>query len=607
MIKILIKVLILFSYSFLIAQSTGGGELYPNLHTNYKVLHDWQDMKFGMFIHWGPVSLRGTEIGWSRGREIPIDEYDNLYNEFNPVLFNAEEWVSALKNAGMKYLIITSKHHDGFCLWPSDYTEYDIASTPFKRDILKELSEECKRQGILFGTYHSIADWKHKHYATRYGGDQRPLEESDMNSYIKYLQNQIKELIEKYDTDILWFDGEWEEAWTHEMGMALYKYIRDLKDDILINNRVDKGRSGMQGMTKSSEFAGDFGTPEQEIGAFHPNQSWESCITICRQWAWKPNDQMKSLKECVQTLAQTAGGGGNLLLNVGPMLDGRIEQRQINRLKEIGDWLDINGESIYGTKGGPFKPTKWMSSTNKNNNIFIHLYKWPEKELILPSFNEHIINKISILNNNKSLNYISSENRTIISLPEEPIDFTTIVIKIELDKNADLIQPLEIPKNKFSGLDVSALKLKFPFSSKFQSKGLETLTDNIRGSKNYTDRNWIGFEKNDLEVTLDLGEIKPVNKVGIGCLQNQKDWIFFPKSLKVFVSNDNIEFILIDEQEFETAEKNDEIKILDIYSMLDDVSARYIKLVAENIGTCPDWHLGAGGDAWLFVDELFVK
>ena len=424
----------------------GGGEANPDLETNISSLRKWQNMRFGMFIHWGPVSLRGTEIGWSRGREVPIAEYDSLYKEFNPVLFNAREWVRTAKEAGMKYIIITSKHHDGFCLWDSKYTDYDIMSSPFKRDVLKELSEECQRQGILFGTYYSIADWHHPDYTTRYRGDPRPVEQSDMSQYVIYLKNQVKELVEEYHTNILWFDGEWEDSWDHEKGMDLYRYARGLRDDILINNRVDKGRKGMKGMNQSDKFAGDFGTPEQEIGAFDPDNAWESCITICKQWAWKPNDQMKSLNQCIQTLARTAGGGGNLLLNVGPMLDGRIEQRQITRLKAVGQWLEIYGESIYGTLGGPFKPNARMVSTRKDNKIFLHIFDWPEGNLRLPEIENTKVLSVKILKGH-DLRFSIEDQQLLISLPENPVDENNTVIVLEMDKNVTQVKPLEVPAN----------------------------------------------------------------------------------------------------------------------------------------------------------------
>lgn len=449
---IILAVILFFCSEIFVARvRADGGDANPDLKTNVQALKKWQALRFGMFIHWGPVTLRGTEIGWSRGREVPIDEYDRLYKEFNPVLFNAREWVATAKAAGMKYLIITSKHHDGFCLWDSKYTDYDIMSTPFKRDVLKELAKECKRQGILFGTYYSILDWHHPDYTTRHGGDPRPIEQSDMSRYIIYMKNQLRELVENYHTNILWFDGEWEDSWDHDKGMDLYRYVRSLRDDILINNRVDKGRKGMHGMTISKKFAGDFGTPEQRVGTFEIDNPWESCITICRQWAWKPNDQMKSLRECIQTLAKTAGGGGNLLLNVGPMLDGRMEQRQIDRLKEMGEWLKKNGESIYGTQGGPFKPTDWMVSTRKGNKIFVHLFSRPEKELLLPELKGCQVLSARILHGPK-LNVTHLDGRIAVQLVSKLVDENDTVIVLKLDRDASGIAPCEVPKNSLRSL-----------------------------------------------------------------------------------------------------------------------------------------------------------
>ena len=181
-----------------------------------------------------------------------------------------------------------------------------------------------------------------------------------MERYIESLHGQTREIIQKYGPlGIMWFDGEWEDPWTHEMGVNLYRHIRGLQADILINNRVDKGRKGMEGVTTSSDFLGDYETPEQRVGGFNRSKPWESCITICRQWAWKPDDELKSLSECVRTLIQTVGGDGNLLLNIGPQPDGAIEPRQVARLQEIGTWLNRYGEGIYGTRGGPFKPGDW--------------------------------------------------------------------------------------------------------------------------------------------------------------------------------------------------------------------------------------------------------
>lgn len=396
-----------------------------------KILREFQGMKFGLFVHWGPVSLKGTEIGWSRGREVPVEEYDQLYKHFNPLQFNAGEWISLLKDAGMKYLVFTSRHHDGFSNWVTQYSDYNIGATPFKKDVLMELKNACEKQGILFGTYYSICDWKHPDYPLGSPGGKTKKEDSSMERFIPFIKGQTKELIEKYNSRILWFDGEWEEPWTHEMGLDLYRYLKGLNKNILINNRIDKGRKGMEGITMSKEFAGDFATPEQRIGTYDITNPWESCITICRQWAWKPDDKLKSLEECLFTLLKTVGGGGNLLLNVGPMPDGRIESRQAEVLRGIGNWLKKNGESVYGTTGGPWRPCEWMASTRKGNTIYLHLLNNTRDLIDLP-FPENVKIKSCRIIYDKTLNFKKENNSIEIDLQNivQTGPVTTIEIKI---------------------------------------------------------------------------------------------------------------------------------------------------------------------------------
>jgi len=419
--------LISFSDQILSQNLKGGGEANPSLLTNKKSLESWQDMRFGMFVHWGPVSLKGTEIGWSRGAAVSFEEYDSLYLSFNPLEFNAKEWVSLMKDAGMKYLIIVSKHHDGFVMWDTKTTDYNIMSTPYQHDIMLDLSEECERQGILFGTYYSICDWRHPDYPVEQNNPERK-ENANMGNYIEYMKAQLKELVEKYHTKIIWFDGEWEDPWTHEMGMDLYKYLRDMDDDLIINNRVDKGRHGMEGVSLSDKFAGDFATPEQQIGRYDTLTPWESCITICQQWAWKPNDKMKTKEECLTTLIKTAGGDGSLLFNVGPMPDGRIEERQAIRLQEMGDWLENYGESIYETRGGPLPPQKWGVTTRKGEKIYLHILK-PSKKIVLNDF-PYKVEKIQSLIDDKKISFTDKKGDIIIKLPKvdaEIIDYILVV------------------------------------------------------------------------------------------------------------------------------------------------------------------------------------
>jgi alpha-L-fucosidase len=410
--------------------------------TDEKLLNEFRDMKFGMFVHWGPVSLRGTEIGWSRGLEVPNEEYDSLYMKFNPIKFDAEEWIKTLKAAGMKYFIITSRHHDGFSLWPASCSDYNIEDTPYKKDVLMEMKKACDKHGILFGTYYSICDWKHPLYPLGSPGGKTKKASGDMARFVPIIKAQTKELIEKYQSRIMWFDGEWEEPWTHEMGLDLYDYLKGIDENILINNRVDKGRKGMEGITISDEYAGDFATPEQRVGTYNIEQPWESCITLCTQWSWKPDDTMKSLEECLFTLLKTIGGGGNLLLNVGPMPDGRIEPRQAKRLEEMGKWLKKYGESVYGTTGGPYMPNNWLASTRKENHVFLHLLNYEKEQVKLPLPDHYKVTGCSVLNENE-LDFRHHSGILQIMLPLNSKSMITVV-KVTLGQPAKEIATMEI-------------------------------------------------------------------------------------------------------------------------------------------------------------------
>lgn len=411
----------------------------PAITTDKKIIDGFMDKRFGMFIHWGPVALRGTEIGWSRSHQVPTSEYDNLYKEFNPVLFSADEWVLAAKNAGMKYLTITAKHHDGFCLWPTAYSDYNIMNSPFKRDVVGELAEACKKHGVAFCIYFTVLDWHDPYYPIHnIPGDTIPDPNANMSKFVTRMKNELQELITRYKPYMLWFDGNWEKPWTLEYGKEVYAYIKSLDPSVIINNRLGKGKH----TELSSETVGDYATPEQFIGALNMEQPWESCITICKQWAWKPNDKMKSRKECIQTLVRTAAGNGNLLFNVGPMLDGRIEARQVDRLNEMGSWLKLNGEAIYGTKGGPFKPTDRFATTRKGNKIYLHVFHPENNQVVLPPLRGVRINKASLLKGG-SVQFTQDEKQIVVKLPANLPDEDCRVVVLDLNKRAEDIPVVE--------------------------------------------------------------------------------------------------------------------------------------------------------------------
>jgi len=410
---------------------TAQGQSDPVAHMTW-----WREARFGLFIHWGPVSLKGTEIGWSRGGErrgtggtgdIPLEVYDNLYREFNPVEFDAREWVQIALNAGMKYLVFTSKHHDGFCMFDSALTEYKITNSPFQRDVVRELADACHEAGLKVGWYYSPPDWHHPDYRT-----------ANHARYIEYLHGQLRELCTNYGKiDILWFDGlgGTAEDWDAE---KLVTMIRELQPGIVINDRA--------GLPE------DHATPEQRVGAFNRNRRWETCMTICNQWAWKPDDTMKTLDKCIDVLVRTAGGDGNLLFNVGPMPDGRIEPRQVDRLAEMGAWLGQFGETIYGTRGGPYMPSAWGASTCKNSRVYLHVLDWNQVKdgrIELPPLPRAIIRHELLTGGAVELE--NTPEALILHFDAPARVEPDTILALEVEGNAEDISPIPLPTEIVQG------------------------------------------------------------------------------------------------------------------------------------------------------------
>jgi alpha-L-fucosidase len=369
----------------------------------------WRDARFGMFIHWGLYAVPAGEYKGQRSKEIgewimswaniPRAEYEHFADEFNPVKFDAAAWVATAKNAGMKYIVITSKHHDGFAIYDSAVSDYDIVDrTPYKKDPVAELAAETKKAGLKFCFYYSIMDWHHpSQFVDAPGKDrtagnhQNQMLPGQKPVYVAYMKSQLKELVTKYDPAVLWFDGEWGDWWTEEDGQDLYAYVRGLKPSIIINNRVGKGRKGMEGMNRTDrEYSGDFGTPEQQIPANGiPGVDWESCMTLNDTWGFKAyDDNWKSTETLVRNLIDIASKGGNYLLNVGPTAQGEIPAASVERLAGMGKWMAVNGEAIYGTTASPFTAQlAFGRATKKGDRLYVQVFDWPANgTLALPSW-----------------------------------------------------------------------------------------------------------------------------------------------------------------------------------------------------------------------------
>jgi alpha-L-fucosidase len=416
----------------------------------------WREARFGMFIHWGLYAIPAGEwkgrtdyAEWIRNNaQIPVDEYDTFRTRFNPTKFDADAWVRVAKAAGMKYIVLTSKHHDGFGLFDSKETGFDVMSTPFNRDIVKELAAACARGGIRLGLYYSIMDWHHPDYLPRrpWEAAMRPAAGADFDRYVRYMKAQLRELLTNYGPiGILWFDGQWEGTWTNERGRDLYDYVRSLQPDIIVNNRV--GRAGGDfGLNRDQGSIGDYGTPEQEIpGTGLPGIDWESCITMNLNWGYNRADKdFKSTKELVRMLVDVTSKGGNLLLNVGPTADGEFPPESVERLEAIGAWMRLNDASIHGTAASPFPRLPWGRATQRavtsGTRLYLHVFDWPaDGELIVPGLLNDARGAFLLADHSRrSLPVTRRGDDLIVKVPQADHDAIDTVVVLDVAGKADV-------------------------------------------------------------------------------------------------------------------------------------------------------------------------
>jgi alpha-L-fucosidase len=438
----------------------------------------WRDARFGMFIHWGLYAVPAGEWNGQTGygewirtsAEIPIDIYDRFRNQFNPIKFNADEWVRMAKDAGVRYIVITSKHHDGFCMFDTKQTDFCIMNTPFHHDPMKDLADACHKYGVKFCFYYSIMDWHHPDYLPRRSWEKdRPVTGAEFGRYVDYMKAELKELLTNYGPiGVLWFDGEWENTWNEKLGKEIYTWCRSLQPDLIINNRVGAGRLDMEGLTKEGAFGGDFGTPEQQIPETGlPGADWETCMTMNDHWGYNKNDKnFKPAKKLLRMLADIASKGGNYLLNVGPTSEGLIPPESVDRMRSIGTWMRLNGESIYGTQASPFHSLEWGRCTRKEIpggvRLYLHVFKWPgTHKLVVPGvLNEPLKAYLLADANQTPVNVSRSEDALVISLPPEMPDTINTVVVLDLSGKLDLTEPPEILSDFDSFVDQLQVTLK---------------------------------------------------------------------------------------------------------------------------------------------------
>lgn len=393
----------------------------------------FRSAKFGLFIHWGVYAVPAKRGEWQMHNEkIPVATYRAFAKDFNPVRYDPEAWVALAKAAGMKYVIITAKHHEGFTLYPSDVTDWDIAdATPYGRDLLGPLIAAAQREGLKIGCYYSQAqDWVHRGGAKKFYAEGDGWDEAHKGSFDAYLKTialpQVRELMTRYPLDVFWWDTP---EWMTAERAAPFQESMKLRPGILTNNRLGGG------------FRGDFSTPEQHIPVTGVEGDWETCMTIGSNWGFATNDtKLKSTGELIRKLAQIAGQGGNFLLNVGPRPDGTIPAGMAERLRGIGTWLRANGESIYDTTAGPFAHLSWGTATRRGTRLYLHVFNWPQDGLLRVPLQNAAGQARLLAAPEQALRVQAETNRVTIELPATAPDPADSVVVLDLER-----EPVPLP------------------------------------------------------------------------------------------------------------------------------------------------------------------
>jgi alpha-L-fucosidase len=396
----------------------------------------FRDAKFGMFIHWGAYSVIGRHE-WAREMfQIPQAEYDTYARRFNPVKFDADAWAGLAANAGAKYIVITSKHHEGFAMFRSQAGDYGIRMTAYPGDPLKMLAAAAKKRGIRLGFYHSIMDWHHPDYVPKRAWEAKnPNEGGNLDRFLRgYMMPQLKELLTNYgDVAILWFDGQWEHSSQELHSEEVYDFVRRLQPNILVNDRI---------FSRTPPTREVYGTPEQFVPATGLKDAagrpilWESCVTINNDsWGYNRYEtEFKTERDLIRMLIEVVSKGGNLLLNVGPRPDGVIQDEFVTRLNAIGRWMKVNGEAIYGTTASPFARLPFFGrATAKGNTVYLHVFQWPKDRVLRVPGIANVAQARLLARPAGSLPVRRDGSDVLLSLPEEAPDAIASVIALSLD------------------------------------------------------------------------------------------------------------------------------------------------------------------------------
>jgi alpha-L-fucosidase len=406
---------------------------YQPPESNLKARQWFQDAKFGMFIHWGVYSVPSDGEWYMEQKKVPVSEYEKFAPQFNPTQFNAAEIVALAKSAGMKYITITSKHHDGFAMFATKQNKWNIIdATPYARDPLKALAEECRKQGIKLFFYHSQLDWHNTDYFPlgRTGHSAGRPEGGDFNRYLQFMDAQLSELLTNYgDVAGIWFDGMWDKPDADWQLQRTYSLIHKLQPAALVgsnHHHAPYEGEDFQMFEKDLPGSNTAGFNQTSISTL----PLETCETINGAWGYNKNDKnFKSAPALIHYLVRAAGANANFLLNIGPMPTGQVQPEFIERLHAIGKWNAKNGETIYGTRGGPIKPRVWGVSTQKGDTVYLHILDWNDDYLALPELPG--VTGAHVFGSNKKLELQQAKGWALLHLPAETRDPVDTIVVLE--------------------------------------------------------------------------------------------------------------------------------------------------------------------------------
>ncbi|MDB2385007.1 alpha-L-fucosidase, partial [Polaribacter sp.] len=403
---------------------------YTPTKGNLEARATFQDMKFGMFIHWGIYSVLADGEWVMFLKKIKADNYERLAGFFNPQEYNAEEWVKLAKSAGMKYITITSRHHDSFSMFDTNASDFNIVdATPYGKDPLKELAAACKKEGIKLNFYYSLLDWKRDDYKAGKKGDA-----AAWKKYVAFMKAQLTELLTNYgEIGMIWFDGHWDQKQANWNYDEIYSLIHKLSPNTLIaNNHHIQPIAGEDVQTFERDLPGENHGGYSD-GVKVSQLPLESCATMAGKWGYSIYDKkFKSTKKLIHFLVNAAGKNGNLLLNVGPMPNGVIQPEFVNTLGEIGDWTSKYGESIYGTRGNVIQAQNWGNITKKDKTLYVHILNAPQESyLFIPNLKEKISSATSFDGKTK-YKFKQEKEGTFVYIDAENLDEIDEILKLKI-------------------------------------------------------------------------------------------------------------------------------------------------------------------------------